>query len=224
MRRWITAGPSLCRAAGRGRRVAARGRRGSRRGRRRLRGSRGGRSRAPSPAACALRCGLGRRSSRGGRARTRRRRVRRRAPTRQPASGVADRRPVFPAAEPIPRSGRTDPACVPSDPHRTFHEHMFPSLTPTRRPTRSLSERLRDVVGTALEFATLGEATLGPPAPAAPASRPAAEAPGMTAPTAAHPHRRRARCQVRRRRPGTVAPRPQVCRTPVHRPAPPRQP
>src|ERR671910_483993 len=48
---------------------------------------------------------------------------------------------------------------------------MFPTLT-TRRPlTRSLRERVREAVGTALEFATLGAATLGPAAPSAPAPR-----------------------------------------------------
>ena len=50
---------------------------------------------------------------------------------------------------------------------------MFPLLTTTSAgPKRSLTERLREAVGTALEFATLGEATLGSPTPA-PAGSPA---------------------------------------------------
>ncbi len=97
---------------------------------------------------------------------------------------------------------------------------MFPELT-TRRPNkRSLRELVRGAVGTALEFATLGEATLdsavrrtGSPAGPARSARPAA-------PTAAHPHRRRLTRQPPARRGGTVRPRAQVCRTPVHRPAP----
>jgi len=95
---------------------------------------------------------------------------------------------------------------------------MFPLLTTTGRFKRSLPERLRDAVGTALEFATLGEATLGP-STAAPALRPAAAVFVPTAPTAAHPHRRRVVRRSRARRPGAVAARMQVCRTPVHRPA-----
>ena len=61
-------------------------------------------------------------------------------------------------------------------PHPYLHEHMFPALT-TRRPNkRSLSELVRGAVGTALEFATLGEATLDPVHRADPAPRPAPRA------------------------------------------------
>jgi hypothetical protein len=114
---------------------------------------------------------------------------------------------------------------------------MFPPLTARRSEKRSLRELLRGAadrpeqgslrellrgaVGTALEFATLGEATAqarhprpAPPAPAAGSPRPAA-----TAPIAEHPHRRQVGRIARRRRPGRVAPRAQVCVTPVHRPA-----
>src|SRR5918992_396714 len=108
---------------------------------------------------------------------------------------------------------------LPSDPAPTFHEHMFPALT-TRRPNkRSLSELVRGAVGTALEFATLGEATLDPVHRAEPAPRPVrAPAARPAAPTAAHPHRRRLTRQPTPRRGGTVRPRAHVCRTPVHRP------
>jgi len=96
---------------------------------------------------------------------------------------------------------------------------MFPVLT-TRRPNkRSLRELVRGAAGTALEFATLGEATLdrteaegpAPPPGLARSARPAA-------PTAAHPHRRRITRQPPARRSGTVRPRAQVCRTPVYHP------
>ena len=97
---------------------------------------------------------------------------------------------------------------------------MFPELT-TRRPTkRSLRELVRGAVGTALEFATLGEATLGSVAVANPAPRPVrARSAAPAAPTAVHPHRRRLSRQPPARRGGTVRPRAHVCRTPVHRPA-----
>jgi len=97
---------------------------------------------------------------------------------------------------------------------------MFPELT-TRRPTkRSLRELVRGAVGTALEFATLGEATLGPaPAPQQ-APRPATGRQARpAAPTAVHPHRRRIARQLHPRRGGSVRPRAQACRTPVSRPA-----
>ena len=98
---------------------------------------------------------------------------------------------------------------------------MFPTLTTRRHDKRSLRELVRGAMGTALEFATLGEATLGPAAPTAPASPPArVRSAGPAAPTAAHPHRRRLTRQPRARRTGMVRPRTQVCRTPVHRPAP----
>ncbi len=41
-----------------------------------------------------------------------------------------------------------------------LHEHMFPSTTTEGPARRSLSEFLRDALGTAIEFATLGEATI----------------------------------------------------------------
>jgi hypothetical protein len=84
---------------------------------------------------------------------------------------------------------------------------MFPSMTDSRQNKRSLRALVRGAMDTALEFVTLGEAT----APALTTPAPA--------PTAGHPHRRPLDHRRRRRRPGTVAPRPQVCTTPVHRPA-----
>jgi len=84
---------------------------------------------------------------------------------------------------------------------------MFPSMTDRRQNKRSLRELMRGAMDTALELVTLGEATA--PAQTTPAS----------APTAGHPHRRPLGHRRRRRRPGTVAPRPQVCTTPVRRPA-----
>jgi hypothetical protein len=83
---------------------------------------------------------------------------------------------------------------------------MFPSLTTTSQTRRSLRELLRGAAGTALEFATLGEAsmpgtTTSPPAP----------------PThvAEHPHRVALRRPTRPRRPGAVPARAQVCTAPV---------
>jgi hypothetical protein len=84
---------------------------------------------------------------------------------------------------------------------------MFPSMIERRQNKRSLRELMRGAMDTALEFVTLGEATAQAPTTPAPA------------PTAGHPHRRRLDHRRRRARPGTVAPRPQVCTTPVHRPA-----
>jgi hypothetical protein len=97
---------------------------------------------------------------------------------------------------------------------------MFPTLT-TRRPNkRSLRELVRGAMDTALEFATLGEATLDRTDGLQAASGPApAHIARSAAPTAAHPHRRRLTRQRSPRRGGTVRPRAQVCRTPVHRPA-----
>jgi hypothetical protein len=97
---------------------------------------------------------------------------------------------------------------------------MFPELA-TRRPNkRSLRELVRGAVGTALEFATLGEATFGSVEAEGPAPRPVpAHSTPPAAPTAAHPHRRRLIRQLPARRGGTVRPRAQACRTPVHRPA-----
>ena len=98
---------------------------------------------------------------------------------------------------------------------------MFPPLTASRRPQkRSFGALVRDAVDTALAFATLGEATSqgfveepAAPAPAA-SSRQASTAPGTE-----HPHRRQVVSTPRKRRPGRVAPRTQVCVSPVHRPA-----
>jgi hypothetical protein len=84
---------------------------------------------------------------------------------------------------------------------------MFPSMIDRRQNKRSFRELMRGAMDTALEFATLGEATAQAPTTPAPA------------PTAGHPHRRPLDHRRRRRRPGTVAPRPQVCTMPVHRPA-----
>jgi hypothetical protein len=84
---------------------------------------------------------------------------------------------------------------------------MFPSMIDNRQNKRSLRALVRGAMDTALEFVTLGEAT-------APVHRSLAPAP-----TAAHPHRRQLDHRRRRRRTGMVPPRPQVCITPVHRPA-----
>ena len=55
-------------------------------------------------------------------------------------------------------------------------EHMFPRLTTRRDRPRPLRELVRGAMGTALEFATLGEATLGSarPPPRRPSRRPPA--------------------------------------------------
>ena len=99
---------------------------------------------------------------------------------------------------------------------------MFPPLTATRRPQkRSFGALVRDAVDTALAFATLGEATsqgfleepVAAPTPAAPPRQ------ASTAPGTEHPHRRQVVSTPRKRRPGRVAPRAQVCLSPVHRPA-----
>ena len=99
---------------------------------------------------------------------------------------------------------------------------MFPPLTASRRPQkRSFAALVRDAVDTALAFATLGEATsqgfveepVAAPAPAAPPRQ------VPTAPGTEHPHRRQVVSTPRERRPGRVAPRSQVCVSPVHRPA-----
>ena len=99
---------------------------------------------------------------------------------------------------------------------------MFPPLTASRRPQkRSFGALVRDAVDTALAFATLGEATsqgfveepLAAPAPAAETRR------APSAPSTEHPHRRQIGRTPRRHRSGRVAPRAQVCVTPVHRPA-----
>jgi len=83
---------------------------------------------------------------------------------------------------------------------------MFPSMTDSRQNKRSLRALVRGAMDTALELVTLGEVS-----PAAKTTPPA--------PTVAHPHRRQLDHRRRRRRTGMVPPRPQVCTTPVHRPA-----
>jgi hypothetical protein len=83
-------------------------------------------------------------------------------------------------------------------------------MTTSRPKKRSLRERMREAMDTAVEFATLGEAALPDRTRSA----------GVTAPAAEHPHRRRLGHPQRTRRPGTVSPRAQVCVSPVHRPAP----
>jgi len=90
-------------------------------------------------------------------------------------------------------------------------------MTDSRQNKRSLRALVRGAMDTALEFVTLGEATTA-----------AAHHTPPPAPTFGHPHRRRLDHRRSRRRTGMVAPRPQVCTTPVHRPAsrtwPPRPP
>jgi hypothetical protein len=87
---------------------------------------------------------------------------------------------------------------------------MFPPMTTSRPKKRSLREKVREAVGTAVELATLGEATL--PAPVRREAR--------SAPIHEHPHRRQLHGHhMRSRRPGTVSARAQVCVSPVHRPA-----
>ena len=79
---------------------------------------------------------------------------------------------------------------------------MFPSMTTTSQTRRSLRELLRGAAGTALEFATLGEASL-PGTPVPPVH------------VAEHPHRVALRRPTRPRRPGAVPARAQVCTAPV---------
>ena len=100
---------------------------------------------------------------------------------------------------------------------------MFPPLTATRRPQkRSFGALVRDAVDTALAFATLGEATsqgfVEEPT-AAPSAAARTRGRASTAPGTEHPHRRQVVSTPRQRRPGRVAPRTQVCVSPVHRPA-----
>ena len=99
---------------------------------------------------------------------------------------------------------------------------MFPPQTASRRPQkRSFAALVRDAVDTALAFATLGEATSQGfhQEPAAAPSSSALERKAATAPSTEHPHRRQVVSTPRKRRPGRVAPRTQVCVSPVHRPA-----
>jgi hypothetical protein len=81
---------------------------------------------------------------------------------------------------------------------------MFPTMT-SRPKKRSLRELVREAVGTAVEFATLGEATI----PAQDQRR------TPTAPNQGHPHRRHIGHHPRTRRPGMVSPRAQVCVSPA---------
>jgi hypothetical protein len=82
---------------------------------------------------------------------------------------------------------------------------MFPSTTTPTLTRRSLRELMRGALGTALEFATLGEANLdGSP------SRPAPPAHVLE-----HPHRQALRRPLRPRRAGAPPARAQVCTAPV---------
>ena len=83
---------------------------------------------------------------------------------------------------------------------------MFPSMTERRQNKRSLRELVRGAMDTALELVTLGEAR-------AFADRERPPPPSCTR-TAG-----RSIIVVRRRRAGMTQPRPQVCTSPVHRPA-----
>jgi hypothetical protein len=84
---------------------------------------------------------------------------------------------------------------------------MFPSMTERRQNKRSLRELVRGAMDTALELVTLGEAR----------AHSNHESP---APTVVHPHRRQLdHRRSRRKRQGMVPARPQVCTSPVHRPA-----
>ena len=99
---------------------------------------------------------------------------------------------------------------------------MFPPLTASRRPQkRSFGALVRAAVDTALVFATLGEASSQGfvEEPAATPSGAAVARRASTAPSTEHPHRRQVVSTPRWRRPGRVAPRTQVCVSPVHRPA-----
>ena len=82
---------------------------------------------------------------------------------------------------------------------------MFPPETTNERSARSWRELFREAVGTALEFATLGEATVP--------ARPLRPAPG--APTVEHTHGRSSGLRRRPRRPGMVPAAAQVCSTPL---------
>ena len=99
---------------------------------------------------------------------------------------------------------------------------MFPPLTASRRPQkRSFGALVRNAMDTALAFATLGEATSQGffEEPAATPTKAASARPASTAPGTEHPHRRQVVSTPRKRRPGRVPPRTQVCVSPVHRPA-----
>ena len=95
------------------------------------------------------------------------------------------RAPPRPASEP----GKPRRRPVPSARRPTFSNTCSPSSTTRRCKRRSLRELVRGAVGTALEFATLGEAPrLRTASRRLPAADPAHR--GPAAPTAAHPHRR----------------------------------
>jgi hypothetical protein len=85
--------------------------------------------------------------------------------------------------------------------------------TPSGPSRRSLADLMRGALGTALEFATLGEATF----PQAGSDQPAPPAPSRE-----HPHRRALVRPSRPRRDGAIRPRAQVCTAPVpsHPPRP----
>ena len=91
---------------------------------------------------------------------------------RRRAISLADAEPPGSRARAKCRGSRRAGEPVPSDPTPTFPEHMFPSLTTRRDRPRPLRELVRGALGTALEFATLGEATLGSARPDAPAPPP----------------------------------------------------
>ncbi len=82
---------------------------------------------------------------------------------------------------------------------------MFPSPT-IDHPARSIRERMRGALDSALEFATLGEATLDGLSSRTP-----------VAPVHAreHPHRRALVRPTRPRRDGAIPPRAPVCTAPV---------
>lgn len=86
---------------------------------------------------------------------------------------------------------------------------MFPSPTIDRPARRSVAELMRGAVGTALEFATLGEASLAgsTATDVAPPARIRRE----------HPHRQPLVRPRRPRRDGAVPPRAPVCTAPVPR-------
>ena len=87
---------------------------------------------------------------------------------------------------------------------------MFPSSTTIDRPARrSVAELMRGAVGTALEFATLGEATLAGHALAQAAPPPTTSLPEVS--FREHPHRQALVRPRRPRRDGAVPPRAPVC-------------
>ena len=83
---------------------------------------------------------------------------------------------------------------------------MFPSPTIDRPARRSVKQLVRGALGTAIEFATLGEASLASAPAASAATQPTAPSPLM-----AHPHRQALVRPRRPRRDGAVPPRAPVC-------------